>query len=214
MVTARGAQGMSATSSHALMPLRASALNSRMIFAEPSRYWIRNCTLEILALILVDGSVATLLLRCALPRTSTAASPDWRAPRDKNCGPPAVRGRYAPRYCGSSPANPFIEDGLASRSLGSSAVGVVALCGNPRKLLTRRLRLRDLLRSRWRASLQVSLPWSRISGPRRRPAPAGGPAGAVGDNAASNLVNATKRRRADDGRLLHDDESRSLKSWA
>jgi hypothetical protein len=143
MVTARGAQGMSATSSHALMPLRASALNSRMIFAEPSRYWIRNCTLEILALILVDGSAATLLLRCALPRTSTAASPDWRAPRNR--GPPAVRGRYAPRYRGSWPANPFIEDGLTSRSLDSSAVGVVALCGNPRKLLTRRLRLRDLV---------------------------------------------------------------------
>jgi len=50
MVTARGAQGMSATSSNALMPLRASALNSRIIFAEPSRYWIRYCTLEILVL--------------------------------------------------------------------------------------------------------------------------------------------------------------------
>src|SRR5271167_991261 len=50
MATARGTQGMSATSSNALMPLRASALNSRMIFAEPSRYWIRYCTLEILAL--------------------------------------------------------------------------------------------------------------------------------------------------------------------
>ena len=77
-------------------------------------------------------------------------------------------------------------------------VGAVALRGNPRKLLTRWLRLGTLLRSRWRASLKVS-PWSRISGPLRRPAPAGGPPAAVGDNAASTLVTATKRRRADEG---------------
>jgi len=57
---------------------------------------------------------------------------------DKNCGPPAVRGRYAPRYRRSSPAKPVIEDGLASRSLDSSAVGAAALRGNPRNLLTRR----------------------------------------------------------------------------
>src|SRR5271169_5928337 len=89
MVTARGAQGMSATSSNALMPLRASALNSRMIFAEPSRYWIWYCTLEILALKhpgpWVGGEPPTAL---ALPRKSTAATPDWRPPRDKNGDPP------------------------------------------------------------------------------------------------------------------------------
>ena len=139
MVTARGAQGMSATSSNALMPLRASALNSRMIFAEPSRYWIRNCTLEILALKHPGRWVGGYpsCCACALPRTSTAASPDWRAPRDKNRGPPA-RDRYAPSYRRSSPAKPVIEDGLASRSLDSSAVGAAALRGNPRNLLTRR----------------------------------------------------------------------------
>jgi hypothetical protein len=120
-----------------------------------------------------------------------------------------VQRGYAPRYRRSSPAKPVIEDGLASRSLDSSGVGAVAFRGNPRKLLTRRLRLGTLLRSRWRASLKVS-PWSRISGPLRRPAPAGGPPAAVGDNAASTLVTATKRRRADDGRFLHDDKSRSL----
>ena len=84
------------------------------------------------------GRWLPFLLRCALPRTSTAASPDWRAPRDKNRGPPAVRGRYAPRYRRSLPAKPAIEDGSASRSLDSSAVGAAALRGNPRNLLTRR----------------------------------------------------------------------------
>ena len=59
--------------------------------------------------ILVEGSVANLLLRCALPRTSTAAGPNWRPPRDKKRGPPAVRGRYAPHYRRSSPANSFLK---------------------------------------------------------------------------------------------------------
>src|SRR5271166_4341464 len=69
--------------------------------AKPSRYWIRYCTLEILALKHPGrwiGGYTPAALRIAV-KTSTAASPDWRPPRDENnCRPPAVRGRCAPSY--------------------------------------------------------------------------------------------------------------------
>jgi hypothetical protein len=82
MVTARGGQSISRTSSIALAALRASACNSRMTRADPSRNWMRNCMVRVepLAGLRVAGPQTTQS-QCPVAAisslTSNGQAPKW-----------------------------------------------------------------------------------------------------------------------------------------